>query len=224
MKQIVLLFLLVSLALIVFLLTPASHYLGPEGIGELQSWVAKQGVLAPLVFGGLYAAATVLAFPGSLLTISGGLLFGTGWGTVINLVSATLGAMAGFLIARYFGREMVTKLIRRRTTLAEFDAKVEKHGFNAVLYLRLIPLFPFNALNYALGLTKVSFRNYALATFIGMAPGAFVYTSFGAAGRHIHLTDWHTLTNYRVWGPFVLVILLTVVTRVIMRNRRLSSH
>jgi uncharacterized membrane protein YdjX (TVP38/TMEM64 family) len=201
-----------------YFLTPIRHYFSQEGFQQVQVWIQQQGLLAPFIFGVIYVTATVLVLPGSVLTIGGGVIFGSLWGTVINLLSATGGALLSFFIARYLGRDVVSKLFRGKQNLEDIDMKLGSKGFYLILYLRLVPLFPFNALNYGLGLTKVSFRDYALATIVGMIPGTFVYTSLGAVGRHINLSDPATWTDYRVWGPFALVMLLSLLPKFVKKS------
>ncbi len=209
MKKLLILILLVALIAFLYFFTPVRVYLSPEGFEKVQSWIHAQGPAAPLLFALIYILATVFALPGSVLTIGGGILFGTGWGTLINLLSATAGATLAFLLGRYLGRDFVEKRLKGK--LGKFDAKIGELGFYTVLYLRLIPLFPFNLLNYSLGLTQIKFRDYFWATLIGMAPGAFVYTSLGGIGKHLRLSDPRTWADYHVWGPFALVILLSTL-------------
>lgn len=220
MRKGLLLILFVSVVVGISLWSPARELLTKEGFAQLEIWIQSQGILAPLVFGSVYVVAVVLALPGSALTIGGGLLFGTLWGTVINLASATIGALLAFLVARYLGRGAMAKLLRSQPNLAGLDQKIGRNGFYSVFLLRLVPLFPFNALNYGLGLTQVTFRDYALATAVGMLPGSFVYTSLGAAGRHLNWRDWHTWTDYHVWGPFALVILLSLIPKIVQRWKK----
>ena len=220
MKKGFLLIIFISVVLGLYFFTPVRDYLSKEGFVTLEAWIRTQGVLAPLVFGLIYIAATVFALPGSVLTISGGLLFGTWWGTLINWLSASLGAMISFLIARYLGRDAVSKILKSKGTLHGLDEKIGNSGFYSVLLLRLVPLFPFNGLNFGLGLTKVSFWDYTCATLLGMLPGTFVYTSLGSAGRHLSFSDLSTWLQVQVWGPFALVILLTVATRIMIRKKQ----
>jgi len=211
-KKIFLLILFIALALVLYFYTPLGRYLSAEGIGALRDWIKDQGVAAPLIFALLYILATVFAFPGSVLTISGGILFGAAWGTLINLLSATLGASLAFLLSRYLGREFVARWTRGK--VQKLDEKIGQHGFYTVLTLRLIPLFPFNVLNYSLGITQVKFVDYFFASLLGMLPGAFVYTSLGGASHYIDLKDPAAWLDYRVWGPFALVILLAVIPKI----------
>lgn len=218
MKKGVLLILFISVVLGLYFFTPVREYLSKEGFVTLETWIRAQGVLAPLVFGGIYIAATVFALPGSVLTIGGGLLFGAWWGTLINWLAASLGATINFLLARYLGRGAVAKMLRGKGTLQGLDDKIGKNGFYSVLILRLVPLFPFNGLNFGLGLTKVSFRDYTGATLLGMLPGTFVYTSLGSAGRHFSFSDPATWLQIRVWGPFLLVLLLSLLPKVLKKR------
>ncbi|MBI4280590.1 TVP38/TMEM64 family protein, partial [Candidatus Uhrbacteria bacterium] len=119
---------------------------------------------------------------------------------------------------RYLGRDAVSKILKSKGALCGLDEKIGNNGFYSVLILRLVPLFPFNGVNFGLGLTKVSFRDYMLATLMGMLPGAFVYTSLGSAGRHLSFADLSTWLQIQVWGPFVLVILLSFVPKIFKKK------
>ncbi len=147
----------------------------------LETWVSEAGAAGPLLFIGIYAGATVLFLPGSVLTLAGGALFGPLWGTLYNLVGATFGAALAFLIARYLAGDWVQA--RAKGLLARLVQGVEAEGWRFVAFTRLVPLFPFNLLNYALGLTHIPFLSYLLATLVFMLPGALAYTYLGFAGR-----------------------------------------
>lgn len=141
---------------------------------------------APLAFVGLYAAACVLAVPATPLTLAGGAVFGTALGTLYNWTGALLGATGAFYVARLLGRGAVERIVGDR--FKSFDAGVEREGFQVILTLRLVPLFPFNGINFGAGLSPIRPRDYVLATAAGILPGCFVYTYFadallqGAAG------------------------------------------
>lgn len=147
----------------------------------LQAWVEGAGAAGPLLFMALYALATVLFLPGSVITLAGGALFGPVWGTLYNLTGATLGAALAFLIARHLGADWVAKKTGGR--MKQLVDGVEQEGWRFVAFVRLVPLFPFNLLNYALGLTRIRFWHYVLASYLFMLPGAFAYTWLGFAGR-----------------------------------------
>jgi uncharacterized membrane protein YdjX (TVP38/TMEM64 family) len=145
--------------------------------GELQRF----GRWAPLLFVGLYALSTILFVPGSMLTVVGGALFGPLWGTLWNLTGATLGATFAFLTARYVAADWVSGTAGER--LARVIRGVEEEGWRFVAFVRLMPLFPFNLVNYAFGLTRIRLAEYVLTSFVCMAPGAIAYTYIGYAGR-----------------------------------------
>ncbi len=158
--------------------TPVGELLTREGIVDAVDGV-RSSVWTPLLFVLLYAGATALAIPGTVLTLAGGALFGVFWGTVFNSIGANIGANLAFLEARYLGRDGVQRLAGRR--LAALDAATREHGFKGLLVLRLVPLVPFNALNFGSGLTAISWSAYALATVVGIFPGTLIYTNFADA-------------------------------------------
>jgi len=147
----------------------------------LEAWIRDAGPVAPLLFMLIYALATVLFLPGSVLTLAGGALFGPVLGTVYNLTGATLGATLAFLIARYLASDWVADKTGGR--VKQLINGVEGEGWRFVAFVRLVPLFPFNLLNYALGLTRLRLLHYILATYVFMLPGAIAYTYLGYAGR-----------------------------------------
>ncbi len=159
-------------------LTPLGDYLSREGIQEAIAWL-RGSTWAPVIFIAVYATATALAVPGSVLTLAGGALFGVFWGTIYNTIAANLGANAAFGVARFLGRDGVRTLAGDR--LEALDRAAENHGFRGLLTLRLIPAVPFNALNFGMGLTAISWGAYALATLVGIFPGTLVYTLFADA-------------------------------------------
>ncbi len=134
---------------------------------------------APVAFVGLYVFGTTFGVPGSALTLAGGAIFGVALGTAVNWLGATLGATLAFVAARALGREWVARFLRGRA--ASLDERIGSHGFRTVLYLRLIPLVPFNGLNFGAGITRVRARDYVLATALGIVPGCVVYTYFADA-------------------------------------------
>ena len=150
-------------------------------IAAMQTWVEGAGAAGPIVFMALYALATVLFLPGSVLTLAGGALFGPVWGTLWNLTGATVGATLAFLVARYLGADWVTR--RAGPRLTRLNDGVASEGWRFVAFVRLVPVFPFNLLNYALGLTRIPFAGYVLASWVFMLPGAIAYTWLGYAGR-----------------------------------------
>ena len=127
----------------------------------LEGWIQGFGVLGPVLFVGIYALATVLFLPGSVFSLAGGMLFGPVWGTLYNLTGATIGATMAFVVARYLASDWVARKAGGR--LGRLVAGVEAEGWRFVAFVRLVPLFPFNLLNYALGLTRIRLSHYVLA-------------------------------------------------------------
>ena len=146
-----------------------------------EAWIRDAGPVAPLLFMLVYALAAVLFLPGSILTLAGGALFGPVLGTLYNLTGATLGATLAFLIARYLASDWVAEKTGGR--VKQLINGVEGEGWRFVAFVRLVPLFPFNLLNYALGLTRLRLLHYIIATYLFMLPGAIAYTYLGYAGR-----------------------------------------
>lgn len=147
----------------------------------LDAWLAGLGVWAPVAYVMLYAAGTPLLVPAALFALAGGALFGPVWGVVLNLSGATIGAAIAFLVARYLAGDWVAHKTSGR--LKRLINGVEAEGWRFVALVRLVPLFPFNLTNYALGVTKIRFAAYVITSFVCMAPGAVAYTWLGHAGR-----------------------------------------
>ncbi len=203
--------------------TPLSDYLTRDGIGDAMAWLSGHP-WAPGIFIAVYAAATALAVPGTILTLAGGALFGFYWGTLFNFVAANIGANAAFLIARTLGRDGIRGLIGKDSNaLEKLDNVVHRHGFRGLLTLRLIPLVPFNALNFGSGLMPLRWRTYAVATLVGILPGTAVYTFFADAllqGSREASTD--ALVRVLIAG--VLLLLLSFLPAILKRmNIRLPG-
>jgi uncharacterized membrane protein YdjX (TVP38/TMEM64 family)/rhodanese-related sulfurtransferase len=150
-------------------------------VAALQGWIDGAGALGPAVYMAVYALATVLFLPGSVITLAGGALFGPLWGTLYSLTGATIGATAAFFIARYLAAGWVSR--KASGLIKQVIDGVEAEGWHFVAFVRLMPLFPFNLLNYVLGLTRISPMQYVIASYVFMFPGAFAYTYLGYAGR-----------------------------------------
>ena len=168
-------------ALIVAGITFAVIYRDRFDAEVLAHWVESAGTAGPILFMLLYALGTVFFLPGSVITLAGGALFGPVPGTFYSLTGATLGALLAFLVARYLASNWVEQKAGGR--VKQIKQGVEAEGWRFVAFVRLVPLFPFNLLNYALGLTRIKFSHYAVATYICMLPGAIAYTYLGYAGR-----------------------------------------
>ncbi len=147
----------------------------------IESSIRDLGLWAPLGYIAFFALGTVLFVPGAIFGLAGGVLFGPVWGSVLNLIGATLGATLAFLAARYLAADWARRKAGGR--LDRLIAGVEAEGWRFVAFVRLAPLFPFNLLNYALGLTRIPLAQYVIASLICMAPGTIAFTYLGYAGR-----------------------------------------
>jgi uncharacterized membrane protein YdjX (TVP38/TMEM64 family) len=142
------------------------------------AWVHQLGPAGPVIFIVGYSAAVVAFVPAVLFTLAAGAIFGLVWGTVYAFVAAVIGSIVAFLVARYGARTRIEKYFAGDARFEAIDRAVAEQGLWIVFLLRLSPVFPFVALNYLLGLTRVALRDYALASF-GMIPGTLLYVYYG---------------------------------------------
>jgi uncharacterized membrane protein YdjX (TVP38/TMEM64 family) len=147
-------------------------------------WIESLGVLGGLAFIALYIVATVAFLPGSVLTLGAGVVFGVVLGAIYVFIGATLGAIAAFLIGRYWARDWISQKIAGNQKFAAIDQAVAAEGLKIVLLTRLSPIFPFNVLNYAFGITGVSLKDYVLGA-IGMIPGTVLYVYIGSLAGNL---------------------------------------
>ncbi len=173
-----LLFLSIALFLALLILATKSSYV-QELLRTVLIQIEHLGVWGPVAFIITYNLATVLFIPGSVLTLGGGVIFGLWWGSVYVFVAATLGATFAFLIGRYLSRDRVVKYMETHPKFKALDRAVSQEGLKIVFLTRLCPLLPFNLLNYALGITQVSLKDYVLGSF-GMIPGTILYVYSGS--------------------------------------------
>jgi len=208
----------VALALLVMLGRQAGMYL-PQFV----AWVDSLGVWGPVVFVVGYVVAAVAFVPGSILTLAAGAIFGLGKGVVIVFLAAMLGSAAAFLVARYVARPAIERRLAGNTRFAAIDRAVGAQGRKIVFLLRLSPVFPFNLLNYALGLTKVRFLDFFIAS-AGMLPGTLLYVYYGKlAGDVAALAGGSAVAKgpeyYAVLvpAPGATIVVTTIVTRIARR-------
>jgi uncharacterized membrane protein YdjX (TVP38/TMEM64 family) len=152
---------------------------------SLQTWLRGLGIWGGVVFAGVYILGTVLLVPGAPLSLAAGLAFGIGWGLLLVLVSATLGATLAFLVARYLVHDRVADMANRSPTFTAVTGAVSAEGWKVVALLRLSPLIPFNLQNYFYGVTDITLWHYVPATLVGILPGALLYVYLGAAGKAV---------------------------------------
>jgi uncharacterized membrane protein YdjX (TVP38/TMEM64 family) len=153
---------------------------GLDTLAELVSWMRGAGAAGVLVYALVYAAAAICLLPGSILMIGAGVAYGPIWGTLIASPASALAATAAFLVGRTVARRRVAAWAARDPRFAAIDAAVGDQGLKLVILVRLSPLVPFNVLNYALGLTRVRTRDYALGSLVGMLPVTFLYVYAGS--------------------------------------------
>jgi uncharacterized membrane protein YdjX (TVP38/TMEM64 family) len=168
-----------------------------EKLGEFLEWARDHRVSGAIILSLAYVLACILAIPGSLLTLGGGFALGLVVGFVAVFFGANVGALAAFLLGRTLARGWIEKKVAASPKFQAIDQAVGAQGFKMVLLLRLSPVFPFSILNYALGLTRVSFRDYVLANLLGMLPGILMYVYLGSLISNVA----ELFTGKRQQGP-----------------------
>ncbi len=177
---------LIGFGIVLALLAVAAFTLPvTEWLTSLIEWIDANRSISWLVFMLVYILFTVLLFPGSVLTLSAGFLFGLGFGFVLVSAASVIGACLAFLLGRYFARDWVADKIEGNAKFSALDNAVRDKGFVIVLLTRLSPVFPFSLLNYSLGITAVRFPNYALGSWLGMMPGTLLYVYLGSAAQNL---------------------------------------
>lgn len=188
----------------------ARELLTAENLGV---WLAAAGLWAPLAFILFYAGGVCLFLPGTLLAALGVAIFGASWGFIYVWLGAMLGAAGGFLIGRYLGREFAASLIGDR--LKRYDDAIERNGFTTVLYLRLV-YFPFTAMNFGMGLTKVRFQDFLWGTGFGILAGTFIFTFFIGALKEVWATGhWANLISGKVFFSLGLFVFSLFIPKII---------
>jgi uncharacterized membrane protein YdjX (TVP38/TMEM64 family) len=202
---------------VVVLLVAARYFQVPLLLRRSLDWVAGLGPAGVIAFIAIYVLACVFMLPGSVLTLGAGAVFGLVPGTLICSVAATLGATAAFLVGRYLARERVARMIEGNVRFRAIDEAVGREGWKIVGLTRLSPVFPFNLLNYAYGITKVGLRDYVLASWIGMLPGTVMYVYLGSlAGSLATLGRPGAGRTPAQWTLFAVGLLATVAVTVFM--------
>jgi uncharacterized membrane protein YdjX (TVP38/TMEM64 family) len=178
--RLLLLVLLVSASVACLVLLPVKDYLN-----QFFEWVRELGFWGPVLLAAVYVPACVFFVPGSLLTLAAGSLFGVVQGTIAVSAGSVVGAAAAFLIGRFLVRDWIEAKVAANPRFRAIDQAVAENGFKIVLLTRLSPVFPFTLLNYAYGLTRVRFRDYVLASWIGMLPGTIMYVYLGSLVKEV---------------------------------------
>lgn len=193
-----------------------SYVLGiGEKLGALREWIQSLGALGPVVFVLIYMGAVVAALPGSAITIVAGAIFGSVVGVIVVSIASTLGASLAFLIGRYFARDATAQWLSKREKFKKLDDLTEKHGAIIVALVRIVPLFPFNFVNYGFGLTSVRFWTYALWSWLCMLPGTILYVVGADAIMQAIIqkrAPW-TLIGVMLGVGILLVVLVKIARR-----------
>nr|WP_058466793.1 TVP38/TMEM64 family protein [Fluoribacter gormanii] len=187
---------------------------------EIINWIEHLGWIAPILFLIIYCLATIMFLPTMVITLAGGALFGPLFGTLLNLLGATSGAAFSFLITRHLIYNWFSQ--RKGEKLGKLISAVEKKGWVIVAFLRLVPIIPFNIVNYGLGITTIKFRPYLLTTFIFLIPAEIIYTYLGYAG--MGLLKQEVFYKNRVILMSVLVLLLLCVIKLLHFNYFRFQH
>lgn len=196
---------------IAFIILLARIFEADKYLANLQGWIDSLGSWGPVVFILIYAVAVVAAVPGVAMTVIAGALFGSAVGIVVVSLAATLGAALAFLFARYFARDATAHWLSQRETFRRLDELTEKHGATIVALTRLVPIFPFNLLNYGFGLTRVPFWTYVFWSWLCMLPGTVLYV-MGADAVTKAVTQGE-VPWVLVLGVAVAAVILTVLVR-----------
>lgn len=172
---------LLIIAIVAAVLILGGKYLHlQQKIADVLTWIEGLGTPGMALYVLLYIIACVFFIPGSLLTLGAGAIYGVVTGSIMVSISSVLGATAAFLVGRYFARDWISKKIEDNKRFTTIDNAVAAEGWRIVGLTRLSPVFSFNLLNYAYGLTRVSLREYVLASWIGMLPGTVMYVYIGS--------------------------------------------
>jgi len=207
---ILLIFIATAISLIRF--TPIKNYLTPEALGR---FLDTAGIWAPLVYIVFYTVGVCLFVPGTLLTGLGAAIFGAYWGFVYVWIGAMIGSSAAFFIGRTLGRDFAASLIGDK--LKKYDNAIERNGFAAVLYLRLV-YFPFTPMNFGMGLTKVRFWDYFAGTGLGIIVGTFIFTFFIGTLKDVWASgNWGELISFKVFFSIGLFIFSFFIPKIIKK-------
>jgi len=193
-----------------------SNSFNPQAIlANALQWIDSLGTLGIIAFIALYIIATVAFFPGSILTLGAGVIFGAVWGSLYVFIGATLGATAAFLVGRYLARGWVAGKITNNKKFAAIDQAVGKEGLKIVLLTRLSPIFPFNLLNYAFGITGISLQDYFIGS-VGMIPGTIMYVYIGSLAGNLAMigTEAQPTNPTLQWAIRILGLIATVAVTI----------
>jgi uncharacterized membrane protein YdjX (TVP38/TMEM64 family) len=207
----------IALGVVALVVVVVLARLGGAYIPRFAQWVNDLGFWGPIVFTIGYAVAVVALMPAFILTLAAGAIFGLSLGVLYVFIAAVLGSAAAFLISRYVARSAIERRLAGNARFAAIDRAVGEQGRKIVFLLRLSPAFPFTLLNYALGLTRVRFADYLIASF-GMLPGTLLYVYYGKlAGDVAALAGGaHVEKGFGYYAVLVLGLAATVLVTVLV--------
>lgn len=220
--------LVVLIVLVAALITATIVFDVNTYLRDVLEWVRDRGAAGVVIFAAVYITATVFFVPGSILTLGAGFIYGVVWGSIYVSVASTLGATAAFIVGRYFARDWIAGKVAGNKRFAAIDDAVGDEGWKIVGLTRLSPVFPFNLLNYAYGLTKVSLRDYFFASWIGMMPGTVMYVYIGSlagdlatlgAGERARTTGEWVLYGVGLLATVAVTVFVTRLARRALRRR-----
>jgi uncharacterized membrane protein YdjX (TVP38/TMEM64 family) len=186
---------------------------------DMLAYVKHAGIWGPAVLGIIYVICCVFLIPGSIPTLASGFLFGVPIGSVAAVVGSTIGACAAFQLGRTIARTWVARVVARSRRFASVDYTLGRQGFKVVLLTRLSPISPFIVINYLLGATGVSFRDYLFGSLLGMIPGTVLFVYIGASLRSLSDVTAHSgrhspaapMEHALFWAGMVLTVVASVV-------------
>ncbi len=191
---------------------------------DFERWLARHPFLGPLAFAAVYVLTVVALVPGSILTLVAGGVFGPVWGLIIVSVASTVAAGIAFLIARHVASDWVQR--RASGRLAKLKRGIEEEGWRFVAFTRLVPIFPYNLLNYMFGLTRIDFWVYVFVSWVAMLPGTFAYVYAGFAGRKVVFGEggWGYYVTY-VGSAVGLLLVASMLPRLVraLRDRPMDE-
>ncbi len=198
---------------IIAVLFLVQHYIS---VDQLLSFIEsfKANPFAPIIFIGIYFFAVIFAVPASALTLISAPLFGFVPGLIYTIIASNLGCYIPYFLGKILGEDVIEKYVKKGSFVNEAQVKAKENGFVFMMYVRLIPLFPFSAVNYFSGALGIKYRDYALASFLGMLPGSVIYVFLGYSA---------TSVNDNPLALVVSVIILVLFTLVVSYYRKRSS-
>ena len=213
-KKVIILLITLLVLILLFAFTPLKIVFN---FALFKSFIQQYEGYVEIIFIAIYTVLTVIGIPGTILTVVGGCLFGLWHGTLISIVSATLGALFAFLAARYLLQNFAQHKFSKHKQLNKFQTAVLDRPFSFVLTTRLIPISPFNLVNYLFGLTKINWSDYTVATFVGVIPGCFAYTWIGKSGEQAMMGG----DRFSFFAALTFLALLSAIPLLYQRKNRI---